>query len=142
VGGLNIDGCRVNGRERTEYGLANATRSQGEVYGAPTASADFDASVGRWPANVIHDGSEEVLAGFPETGLSSGGRIGKKSSSDVNIVPAGVYTKGDPGYGDTGSAARFFYTAKASQQDRDEGLDHRKSCRAMTIDRPRNDCRQ
>ena len=60
TGALNIDECRVEGRERTNYGLKNSTRRQGNTYGEPTASADFDASKGRWPANLIHDGSDEV----------------------------------------------------------------------------------
>jgi site-specific DNA-methyltransferase (adenine-specific) len=61
TGALNVDGCRIEGRERTDYGLANATRSAGNTYGTPSASADFDATQGRWPANLIHDGSEEVV---------------------------------------------------------------------------------
>jgi len=93
VGGLNIDGSRVG--------------SEG----------------GRFPANFIHDGSDEVLALFPDTGKSTGGRIGKKSMGDVTNVPAGQYEAGDPGYGDSGSAARFFYCAKTSKRDRNEGLD-------------------
>jgi DNA modification methylase len=76
---------------------------------------------GRWPANLIHDGSEEVLAGFPETGVSAGGRIGNAKGAYTGIGEAGFTTdhsKGDPGFGDSGSAARFFYTAKADADDR------------------------
>jgi site-specific DNA-methyltransferase (adenine-specific) len=82
-----------------------------------------DAPAGRWPANVIHDGSDEVVALFPDTGKSTGGRIGKKLMGSVTNVPAGEFEAGDPGYGDSGSAARFFYCAKASKRDRNEGLD-------------------
>lgn len=64
TGALNIDGCRVEGRERTDYGLTNSTRSAGNTYGEPSASADFDASKGRWPANLIHDGSDDVAEVF------------------------------------------------------------------------------
>ena len=53
VGALNIGACRLGPRDRTNYGLSNATRRQGATYGAPSASADFDASKGRWPGNVI-----------------------------------------------------------------------------------------
>lgn len=60
VGALNIDGCRIEGRERTSYGLANSTRTAGSTYGKPSESADFDSDAGRWPANFLHDGSEEV----------------------------------------------------------------------------------
>ncbi|WP_280381020.1 DNA-methyltransferase [Nocardia wallacei] len=55
TGALNIDGCRIDGRERTEYGLAAARRSKVSTYGNPSESADFDASKGRWPANVVLD---------------------------------------------------------------------------------------
>lgn len=59
TGALNIDGCRVPGRERTDYGLTNSTRSAGNTYGEPSASADFDASKGRWPANLILSYNED-----------------------------------------------------------------------------------
>lgn len=50
---LNIEECRVEGRERTNYGLKNSSRSQGNCFGSPTSSADFDSSKGRYPSNVI-----------------------------------------------------------------------------------------
>ena len=104
TGAVNIDGCRVEGRERTDYGLANSMRSHGNTYGAPSASADFDSSKGRWPANLIHDGSDEVLAGFPETK--------RELLSCMGGEMWAIHT-----------AARFFYCAKASKRDRDEGLE-------------------
>lgn len=55
TGALNIDGARIEGRERTDYGLARAKRTRGGTFGAPTESADFDASKGRWPTNVLVD---------------------------------------------------------------------------------------
>jgi site-specific DNA-methyltransferase (adenine-specific) len=67
VGALNVDGCRIGNRERTEYGLAKSTRSQGVAYGAPSESADFDASKGRWPANLVLSHDERcVLVGEEE----------------------------------------------------------------------------
>jgi len=78
---------------------------------------------GRWPANFIHDGSDEVLAGFPvtksagtykdpgRTGVQSGNIFRKEKIRENNYA------------GDSGSAARFFYCAKASKSDRNEGLD-------------------
>jgi len=75
----------------------------------------------RWPANLIHDGSDEVLELFPQTGKSSGGRIGNKGSA-LNMMGT-KYEAGDPGYGDEGSAARFFYCAKASRAERNAGLE-------------------
>lgn len=64
VGPLNIDGCRVPGRDRTEYGLSKSQRSQGSTYGAPSVSADFDASKGRWPANLLLTGIDEPWARY------------------------------------------------------------------------------
>lgn len=70
-----------------------------------------DAS--RWPANVIHDGSEEVRDAFPETaaGWRSGetfGWTGGQRASD----------RAPSGHTDAGSAARYFYSAKADAEDR------------------------
>jgi len=78
-----------------------------------------------------------VLELFPDLGRSQGGRIGKKSQSAVSIVPAGRYKAGDPGYGDSGSAARFFYCAKASASERNLGLDDLPSRRQDEDDHER-----
>ena len=125
TGGLNIDGTRVEGKlegdpnrfAKTDGGNFNTSLAL-ENHQEPVVRSE-----GRFPANFIHDGSDEVVALFPDTGKSTGGRIGKKSMGDVTNVPAGEYEAGDPGYGDSGSAARFFYCAKASKRDRNEGLE-------------------
>ena len=81
-----------------------------------------ELNAGRWPANVIHDGSDEVLEGFPE---SKGGAFPAKRGQAVNTsFASGQETVG--GYramGDIGSAARFFYCAKASKSERNAGLE-------------------
>lgn len=77
---------------------------------------------GRYPSNLIIDDSDEVKALFPNS-KSTGGRIGKKDVSNVNIVPAGNYCAGDPGFGDNGSAARFFYVSKPSKAEKNIGLE-------------------
>lgn len=118
VGGLNIDGSRVEGES---WDRPPQTSPLHNGNWKPIESQSN--SLGRFPANFIHDGSDEVVALFPDTGKSTGGRIGKKSMGNVTNVPAGEYEAGDPGYGDSGSAARFFYCAKASKKDRNEGLD-------------------
>ena len=107
TGALNIDGCRVH-----------ADDAQGGTYTvkrfAPGASVNRDGNwkqeaeftgemkPGRFPANLIHDGSDEVVAGFP-------------------------------GEAD-GSAARFFYCAKASKRDRDEGCEGLEAKRTTFAD--------
>ena len=64
---------------------------------------------------------DEVMELFPETGVSSGGRIGNKGSA-LNMMGTN-FQAGDPGYGDSGSAARFFYCAKSSRRERNAGLE-------------------
>lgn len=75
---------------------------------------------GRFPANFIHDGSDEVLKLFPNT--EQGGSITKTYEDNSPLY--GDYKQKLPfeSYGDSGSAARFFYTAKASQIERNWGL--------------------
>jgi DNA modification methylase len=79
----------------------------------------------RWPSNMLHDGSEEVMEAFAKFGES------KSRASDYDWVESGndnpvritKNIKSGIHFNDTGTAARFFYTAKASKQDRDEWLD-------------------
>jgi|688.fasta_scaffold358171_1 hypothetical protein len=129
TGAINIDGCRVGAEARpvmvrTET-VVSATAMSGQSTGA-TSSGEL-TTTGRWPANLCHDGSDEVVGLFPQTGISRGGnskqinagtgRYNWNTGTD-RAVPDGV----NPGYGDTGSAARFFYCAKANKKDRNEGL--------------------
>jgi site-specific DNA-methyltransferase (adenine-specific) len=80
---------------------------------------------GRWPANLIHDGSDEVVGLFPDTGKSKPARTGRRGGSRFGAVDKGNaaniigFWPEDAG----GSAARFFYCAKASKRDRDEGCE-------------------
>ena len=78
---------------------------------------------GRWPANLMHDGSQQVLDLFPETGVSQGGRSGNGNAYGGGFG-AEHYGDEKPGYGDKGSAARFFYCPKASKADRNDGCDN------------------
>lgn len=81
------------------------------------------APEGRWPANVIHDGSEEVLAAFPD----APGQL--RAVDDGQRTQQNVYEKyGADGHewkprNDVGSAARFFYCAKASREERNRGCE-------------------
>lgn len=133
TGALNIDGCRVAGFAPGEYEKLRAradTPRQDFTGGRLHSGAEYTPKViesgmsnlGRWPANLIHDGSEEVLAGFPDTGKSTGGQSSIARGFGEFGGGSRTIEKRDPGYGDTGSAARFFYCAKASRKDRNEGL--------------------
>lgn len=142
TGALNIDACRVATDEvlcagsggipcrhnenvpRRRVGEASAERryidAGGTNFAMKPGPRGGDAA-GRWPANVIHDGSDEVLAAFPFT--QSGTPSGTKAGGQGNAF--GHFSGGIPvtGYGDAGTAARFFYCAKADRTDRNEGTE-------------------
>jgi hypothetical protein len=114
-GAINVDGCRISGdpwKAHHATGLGSVKFfSEGE---AATIFKEPHTS-GRWPANIIHDGSEEVLAAFPDE--ASGGFGTRGAASGVHNY--GFDGHGQVvGYGDSGSPARFFYTAKADSSDR------------------------
>ena len=124
TGGLNIDGSRVG----SEGGTFKASKPEGESNGIYGEGINGTVEIGqlnsgRWPANVIHDGSEEVVELFPDT--KSPATYIRKSDG----FGSGSYVIGETAgseslnYGDSGSAARFFYCAKASKRDRNEGLE-------------------
>jgi site-specific DNA-methyltransferase (adenine-specific) len=82
-------------------------------------------TTGRWPANLIHDGSEEVVGLFPQS-KSTGGQasLGAFRNGDVYGKGRDERESRDPGFGDSGSAARFFYCAKASRSERGKDNTH------------------
>jgi site-specific DNA-methyltransferase (adenine-specific) len=87
-----------------------------------TKSGEARPVTGRFPANVMHDGSDEVLAGFPDT-HSAG--VARTAAEGTHSGKSGMFGLGAPAmrFGDAGSAARFFYCAKASKSDRNEGCE-------------------
>jgi len=122
TGALNIDGCRVG----NEGGCAGAGAGAGagaRVYGSGLNGtfAPPVPGLGRWPANLIHDGGDEVVQAFPTTTSGKPGSCVRHAKGMV--LQGGGGNTPLTGFGDTGSAARFFYCAKASKRDRDEGLD-------------------
>ncbi|WP_420066546.1 DNA methyltransferase [Pseudomonas chlororaphis] len=143
TGALNIDACRIPTGEalrtwsggipcrhdehvpRTRSGEASAERRYIETGGTNFAMKPGPrggAVAGRWPANLIHDGSTDVVALFPDAPGQQG------ASSDNQRTRANCYgalSHGGKQYtprADSGSASRFFYCAKASRKDRSEGL--------------------
>jgi site-specific DNA-methyltransferase (adenine-specific) len=126
TGGLNVDGCRVHaddaqgGTYTVKRLKPGATLNKTGGNWRPEDGIEYqdEMKVGRWPANLVHDGSEEVLAGFPDLGKSTGGRDSRPSGFGEFGGGSRKIEKQDPGFGDSGSAARFFYTAKADSDDR------------------------
>lgn len=103
TGGVNVDGCRI----------------------------DRGAKTGGFPANLIHDGSDEVVRLFPVTGPSKAAARNNgefKSVAKGRELPHVTYGHDDQG----GSAARFFYCAKASRSEREAGLEGDK-CTHPTV---------
>lgn len=123
TGAINIDGCRVPSDTVTGWGGGGSTLYEG---GLSRDGGPAPVVLGRWPANLCHDGSGDVLVAFPQVP----GQMAKSSTNDTQRAGQNVYgamlrgPNGKEPRGDAGTAARFFYCAKASKADRDEGLDH------------------
>lgn len=135
TGGLNIDGTRVGS---DVVGWMGAGRSDSVTTGATFggiqggfnfANGEARPATGRWPANVIHDGSDEVVELFPTN--TGGGHWTKTKTTGFGEFGGGSSEYFGPGEKDgKGSAARFFYCAKASKRDRNEGLEGFEAKRA------------
>ena len=123
TGGINIDACRIEGGERdarennTSYGISRI----GEENDIRGNKAIGKTSLGRFPANVMHDGSEEVLEGFPYT---KSGMMKQHIEGGQYNVYGKMYPRDVETIGDEGSAARFFYCSKVSKNERNRGLDN------------------
>jgi DNA modification methylase len=145
TGGINIDGCRVGiegatkRSEQSPYPKKENGKEDRSGSWARTGHEIEHIDKGRFPANLIHDNSPEVVGCFPETGVSKGGGgkkscVWQKSTEQNKNKDYGEYT----GFLDTGSATRFFkscpyttediaeykriaYFAKASKRDRNGG---------------------
>jgi site-specific DNA-methyltransferase (adenine-specific) len=146
TGALNIDGCRIETSDedpnRRDNPSADASRD-GATYNLGKTERAPTLQQGRWPSNVIHDGSDEVLAAFPGApgqmadasasasarktqnvyGAMRRGRGDEASADSKNAGAVGFSMRPGTRRLDAGSAARFFYCAKASKRDRNEGLE-------------------
>ncbi len=118
TGAINVDGCRVGTDDDCARKPA-IVRDTAAGFGKGAKMGGRGHASGRWPANLIHDGSEEVVGLFPVT-TTGKPTVGQKPTTGK--VYGGGYVRSTKGGGDSGSAARFFYCAKASKRDRDEGL--------------------
>jgi len=120
AGGINIDECRVGNTTRTNKGKPNTENNRiGAIKGYTKGQENKEHNYGRFPANLIHDGSDEVVGLFPDTksGVFKKRRTkgiwnNDKTEQDFNGIS-----------GDSGSASRFFYCAKASKSERNAGLE-------------------
>lgn len=134
VGGINIDECRV-GEETISIHNAPVGTFAGGVRERGSDTNSYRDSQGRFPANVITDGSDEVKTNMPNT-KANGGNLTTykfqdskegKLSFGQNEKPLQRLETDYIAPCDEGSACRYFYCAKASKKDRDEGLDNFES---------------
>lgn len=122
TGAINVDGCRVAHSEECRPIKAQSLEGRkGRIIAQAIRDKDTTElkASGRYPANIIHDGSAEVVGAFPE----SDGQQGDVRGTEPSQVTADIYGAFNGrvpqvSRGDSGSAARFFYTAKADSHDR------------------------
>jgi site-specific DNA-methyltransferase (adenine-specific) len=126
TGGLNIDGSRIGTETISTHNAPKGTFAGGEPdRGSDTSS--YKEHTGRWPANIILDpytaqlvdeqsGTSTSKSSSMKAGLVEG--IGAR-----NLSPKATTYESVRGHNDSGGASRFFYVAKASKRDRNEGLD-------------------
>ncbi|WP_223630162.1 DNA-methyltransferase [Pseudomonas atacamensis] len=127
TGALNIDRCRVTTGDDTAR-ISNGAIKGGNFAAGGSAPGPIAGghSDGRWPANLIHDGSAEVVALFPTQAGAAAPVTGNEPTANgfSGTVKYSGMRERVPGafHADSGSAARFFYCAKTSRKDRIEGL--------------------
>jgi DNA modification methylase len=123
TGALNLDGCRVGDaggtatiagdrKNKTIHALGDGLGAQG--------GAIVSTGSGRHPANIVHDGSEEVVSAFPDAAPGKAGARNPNGKTETNAFgDFGAQPGVIGGHDDNGgSAARFFYSAKAGATDR------------------------
>ena len=123
TGAINIDACRVPTEEAV---VVHSPARKTLLDSGHKDLGTWENTKGRFPANLIHDGSPEVLACFPESKGQCGAVKGNEPSRTGKNGIYGNYNGQNTmsPRGDTGSAARFFYCAKASRSERGEGNVH------------------
>jgi len=132
TGGINIDGCRVEytdgtTEEQIRRKYSGSNEGNGSVtnnFGVKDIKMTSESTLtGRFPANLIHDGSDEVVELFPNTKSGSVKNSTNNFNGSNNINIGGGMLSPENSYGDSGSASRFFYCAKASKSERNRGVE-------------------
>lgn len=132
TGALRIDECRIGYLSETDKESAkpaswpNANESIGTFQTKDRSHYNPDekqSTIGRWPANLLHDGSPEVVGMFPESD-GQAAEVGPEHGPKPSVNAFGDFGPRDTfaPRGDSGSAARFFFSGKATRADREEGL--------------------
>ena len=126
TGAINIDASRVGVDGGTGKVVDTGNLHRPGQWGVKRVEEYDNTQRGRHPANIIHDGSDEVLAVFPMSDHARGNKTAKKQQRNLDTAVAFIEgLRTEPGTpGDKGSAARFFYQAKTSKKDRGEYNNH------------------
>lgn len=139
TGAINIDSCRITTDESLSGGAGVLLSHQRD--GTDPVSGYEQAPEGRWPANIIHDGSDVVVSAFPD----AKGQQGDLKETGRSRVSQGRYGDMPPPKAHVArvesdkSAARFFYCAKVTKKERDEGLERFISISASEMTGGRKD---
>ena len=122
TGGVNVDRCRVGTDTIAQHRTPQKTWREREGRSDIPASADYSVTTtsGRFPANLIHDGSDEVVELFPQS--TSGANPTRRGGMGYHGAE-GQESCDAPRGAESGSAARFFYCAKASRSEREAGCE-------------------
>lgn len=139
TGAINIDSCRIKTDESLSGGAGVLLSHQRD--GTDPFSGYEQAPEGRWPANIIHDGSDVVVSAFPD----AKGQQGDLKETGRSRISQGRYGDMPPPKAHVArvesdkSAARFFYCAKVTKKERDEGLERFISISASEMTGGRKD---
>lgn len=121
-GAINVDASRVGTSKDVPASPSQKRAKNSYGMGSDRDGTDgFNPNIGRWPANVCHSGEPEVLAAFARFGeRKDPGFVDPSPRSAKHTATYGAFNgAGTPfGYGDSGTAARFFFCAKADQSER------------------------
>ncbi len=130
VAGFNIDAARVEVDKDNPVPLFNYSHTSRFGRNVPknlkNKRTGETTTKGRYPANVIHDGSDEVVGLFPDRksrGEYTNSKTKTKTKKQVFGKDRGVCERTNNYANETGSAARFFYCAKAGKKEKNEGLE-------------------
>ena len=121
TGALNIDATRIaapDGVPKFNKRNESSDNCFGDGLNGSNRTGEIDTSTGRWPANLCHDGSQAVLDLFPHTKSGSFQKGCVQQATNGPSKGKETLRIRDAREGDEGSAARFFYCAKANKTDR------------------------
>ncbi len=127
---LGIEECRIGVRDESKmYVQPRPTTDKGGASWSKGEHVPFHYgdSGGRWPANLVLDEDAAAMVDGQTAGLRGGVSVNRNRDAAAD-KPASVYgtfkcDTADVTYGDSGGASRFYYCAKASRSERNEGLE-------------------